>query len=85
MSRPPHDRKRTLKERIKELHAGASPEKVKERFRRVLANLSAEEIAKIEQELIEEGMPWHGIQRLCDVHLALFREQLGKQKPEVTS
>jgi PAS domain S-box-containing protein len=28
-------------------------------------------------------MPREEIRRLCDVHLALFREQLGKEKPEV--
>lgn len=83
MSKPPQNRKKMLKEMIKELHAGASPERVKEKFRQVLEDLSAEEIAKIEQELIQEGMPREEIRRLCDVHLALFREQLGKEKPEV--
>jgi len=84
VSKPPQNRKKMLMEMIKELHAGASPERVKEKFRQVLEDLSAEEIAKIEQELIREGMPREEIRRLCDVHLALFREQLGKEKPEVT-
>jgi hypothetical protein len=34
------------------------------------------DIAEIEQELIEEGMPEAEIQRLCDVHVAVFRESL---------
>jgi len=41
------------------------------------------EIAKIEQELIREGLPREEIQRLCDVHMAVFREQLEKQKLDI--
>ena len=72
-----------LKEMIKQLHAGASPQEVKERFKQVLASISSLEISKIEQELVKEGMPREEIQRLCDVHLLVFQEQLEKQKPEV--
>ena len=67
-----------------QLHAGASPEEVKERFKQVLEGITPSEIAKLEQELIEEGMPREEIQRLCDVHLAVFREQLEKQRLEAT-
>ncbi len=77
------DKKKALKELIKQLHAGASPQEVKERFRHVLEGISSEEIAKIENELVMEGMPREEIQRLCDVHLAVFREQLEKQKSEI--
>ncbi len=77
------DRKKALKELIKQLHAGAPPQEVKERFRHVLEGISSEEIAKIENELVKEGMPREEIQRLCDVHLAVFREQLEKQKSEI--
>lgn len=78
------ERKNMLKELIRQLNAGASPEQVKERFKQVLEGISSLEIAKIEEELIEEGMPREEIQRLCDVHLAVFREQLEKEKLEVT-
>jgi len=74
------NKKSALKELIKQLHDGASPQKIKERFKHVLEGISPLEISKIEQELIEEGMPREEIQRLCDVHLAVFREQLQKQK-----
>ncbi len=77
------DKKKILKELIKQLHAGTSPQEVKERFRHVLEGVSSEEIAKIEDELVKEGMPREEIQRLCDVHLAVFREQLTKQKLEI--
>jgi len=72
-----------LKEMIKQLHAGESPQEVKERFKHFLESISPLEIGKIEEELIKEGMPREEIQRLCDVHLAVFREQLEKQKAEI--
>ncbi|MEM3696795.1 MAG: DUF438 domain-containing protein [Candidatus Bathyarchaeia archaeon] len=80
MSEIPENKKKMLKEIIRQLHAGASPQEVKERFRQVLEGVSSLEIAKIEEELIREGMPREEIQRLCDVHMAVFREQLEKQK-----
>ena len=79
------ERKRMLKEMIKQLHSGVPPEEVKERFKQVLERISSEEIAKIENELVKEGMPREEIQRLCDVHLAVFKEQLEKQKTTVPS
>jgi len=78
------NKKRMLRDVIMQLHAGFSPQEVKERFRQVLEGVSPLEIAKIEEELIKEGMPREEIQRLCDVHLAVFREQLEKQKLETT-
>jgi len=74
------DRKEKLKEIIKQLHAGVDPQKIREKFKQVLEGVSPLEISKIEQELIEEGVPREEIQRLCEVHLAVFREQLEKQK-----
>jgi len=74
------NKKNMLKKLIKQLHAGISPLEAKERFKQVLEGVNPLEISKIEQELIEEGMPREEIQRLCHVHLAVFREQLEKQK-----
>ncbi|MGB9683581.1 MAG: DUF438 domain-containing protein [Candidatus Bathyarchaeales archaeon] len=77
------DRKKALKGILRQLHAGVPPDQVKERFRQFLEGLSSLEIAKIEQELISEGVSREEIQRLCDVHLAIFKEQLEKQQFEV--
>ncbi len=74
------DKKALLKEVIRQLHAGVPPDKVKERFRQILEGVSSLEIAKIEEELVKEGMPREEIRRLCDMHIAVFREQLEKQK-----
>ncbi len=83
MSKISENRKKMLKEIIAQLHAGIPPQEVKERFKRVLEGVSSEEIAKIEQELVKEGMPREELQRLCDVHMAVFSDQLGKQELKV--
>ena len=78
------ERKKALKDILKRLHAGVPPAQVKEQFRQFLEGVSPLEIAKIEQELISEGVSREEIQRLCDVHLAVFREQLEKKRLETT-
>jgi PAS domain S-box-containing protein len=83
MSKIDENRKKTLKEIISQLHAGIPPQEVKERFKQVLKGVSPEEIVKIEQELVKEGMPREELQRLCDVHMAVFSEQLAKQELNV--
>lgn len=60
-----------------------SLQEVKEKFKQVLEGVSSLEIAKIEQELVSEGVSREELQRLCDVHLAIFKEQLEKQRVEV--
>jgi len=77
------DKKEVLKRIIRRLHEGADPEEVKEEFKDVLKGTESFDIAQIEQQLIEEGMPIEEIRRLCDVHLALFRESLEEEKVEV--
>lgn len=74
--------KRTmLKELIRQLHAGAKPEELKERFKDALAGLTPPEIAQMEEELIQEGVPREKIELLCGLHLEVFREALEKEKP----
>ncbi|NLM45284.1 MAG: DUF438 domain-containing protein [Firmicutes bacterium] len=66
-------RQKVLKELIKELHDGKSVNEVKERFEKLIEGVAASEIAEMEQALIREGMPVEEIQRLCDVHAAVFK------------
>jgi len=73
-------KKKMLKEIIKQLPGGAPPEEVKEKFKQVLKGISSEDIIKVEQELVTEGMPREELQKLCDVHLAVFGEQLQEQE-----
>jgi hypothetical protein len=73
-------RKAMLREIISQLRAGIPAQEVKDRFKQALEGVSSEEIARVEQELVEEGMPREDLQRLCDVHMAVFSDQLEKQK-----
>jgi len=66
-------RQNTLKELIMELHRGKSVDEVKERFEKLIDGVSASEISQMEQALIMEGMPVEEVQRLCDVHAAVFK------------
>ncbi len=75
--------KELVKSLIKQLHEGRSPEEVKREFRSLLQNVSSTQIAQVEQELVKEGMSQEEIRKLCDVHLAVFRESLEKQKIEL--
>jgi PAS domain S-box-containing protein len=76
------ERKKMLKEILRQLHAGVSTEQVRERFKQFLEGVSPLEIAKIEQELVSEGISREELQRLCDIHLTIFKEQLERQKIE---
>ncbi|MCX7767239.1 MAG: DUF438 domain-containing protein, partial [Candidatus Sumerlaeia bacterium] len=71
-----NDKREQLKEMIRELHSGVSPEKVKEKFKQFLKALGPVEITRLEEELIKEGFSVDEIRRLCDVHLELFRENI---------
>lgn len=66
-------RQKVLKELISQLHDGKSSDEVKDRFAAVFGNVSAEEIAQAEQALITNGPPVSEVQRLCDVHAAVFK------------
>ncbi|HHU70429.1 MAG TPA: DUF438 domain-containing protein, partial [Clostridiales bacterium] len=65
-------RQKVLKELILELHDGKSVDEVKERFGKLIEGVSATEISAMETALINEGMPVSEVQRLCDVHAAVF-------------
>ena len=72
-------RQETLKGIIRDLHAGVSVDDIKGRFSELLDQVGASEIAEIEQALINEGLPVEEVQKLCDVHVAVFKESLDKQ------
>ncbi|HHY96107.1 MAG TPA: DUF438 domain-containing protein, partial [Firmicutes bacterium] len=75
------DKKDTLKALIRQLHAGGDPQALKKKFKTLLASLSPEDVARVEEELIAEGMSREQVEQLCDVHLEVFREALEKDKP----
>ena len=67
------NRQRVLKELIAELHDGKTVDDVRQKFADAFKDVSAADIAAAEQILISEGMPVTEVQRLCDVHAAVFK------------
>jgi DUF438 domain-containing protein len=71
-------RQKVLKELIMELHDGKSVEEVKERFGKLIDGVSPSEISEMENALMKEGMPVTEVQRLCDVHAAVFKGSIAE-------
>jgi uncharacterized protein len=67
-----------LKGIIRDLHAGVPVEKLRKTFAGLIKNTSPEEIADMENALIQEGFPVEEVQRLCDVHAQVFDRALRK-------
>lgn len=61
-----------LKEYIGRLNSGEDLEAVRKDFKEKFSEVEASEIMQAEQELIRSGMPIDEVQKLCDVHSALF-------------
>jgi len=66
----------TMKTIIKELHAGKDAESQKKKFGDLIKDVAPWEIARMEQQLIAEGLPETEIKKLCDVHVKVFQEAL---------
>lgn len=74
------NKKHKLKEIIKQLHKGMPLDELKKEFRDFLKDVGPADITQIEEELINEGISRDEIQKLCDVHIALFKESLNQEK-----
>jgi PAS domain S-box-containing protein len=74
------EKKKALKKLIDELNEGMDPEKAKKDFQDIISETGPDELAKVEEELVKDGMPREKLNKLCDVHIAVFKEQLGDQK-----
>ena len=66
-------RQKIIGDLIRQLHDGVEFEIVKQQFEEAFEGISTEEIAQAEQALINEGLPVEEVQRLCDVHAAVFK------------
>lgn len=55
------------------------PGELKERFASLLRDVNPSEIAEMEEQLIKEGMPEEEVKRLCDVHVAVFKDALDQR------
>lgn len=69
-----------LKSYLKRLGEGESLESVREDFVDNFREVDATEILKAEQTLLSEGTPLSEVQKLCDVHSALFHGMTSGEK-----
>jgi hypothetical protein len=74
-------KKALLKHLLTELNKGEEPaEELREKCKKLLSDLTPMELSRIEEELIEEGMPKKNMMKLCDIHIALQKETMGEEK-----
>jgi DUF438 domain-containing protein len=65
-----------LKSIILRLHDGEAFEQLQKEFAEEFKDVESSEIAEMEQQLLAEGMPQEEIKKLCDVHVAMFKDSL---------
>ncbi|MFX0012959.1 MAG: DUF438 domain-containing protein [Promethearchaeota archaeon] len=77
-------RQEMLKALILELHEGGDLKDLQKRFRELLGDVDATEIASMEQTLIDEGsLTADQITKLCDLHVGIFEHSLDQHdRPE---
>ena len=65
-----------IKKLLEELHTGKSVEQVKEKYSEAIQKANPAEIAEAEGLLVQEGLRVEEIQKLCDLHLSVFKDSL---------
>ncbi|MBD3413685.1 MAG: DUF438 domain-containing protein [Candidatus Aminicenantes bacterium] len=80
MNQTDKDKQEVLKTIIKDLHEGIPVDRLQKQFAELIKDTSPDEIADMENALIQEGFPPEEIQRLCDVHAKVFESTLKKVK-----
>ena len=72
-------RKEAMKNVIRRLHAGESVEDLRKEFGDIIRGATAADIAEAERAMIGEGVSVGEIQRMCDLHVAVFRDSLDEE------
>ncbi len=65
-------KRKILKGLILKLHRGEDPERVKAELRQTLGQIPYDDVVRVEQELIAEGLPQEEVVKLCDLHTAVL-------------
>lgn len=76
----PEEREILLKSYVIRLNQGEALEQVRKDFVANFKDVSAVEIARAEQALLQEGAKLEEVQKLCDVHSALFHGATKREK-----
>ena len=77
------DRIAQIKGYLKRLGEGEALESVRKDFVEEFKDVDAAEIMQAEQQLLKEGTPLEKVQKLCDVHAALFTGRRRKNRLQV--
>jgi DUF438 domain-containing protein len=75
-------RVKTLKEIIRGLHGGESPDAVRDKMRTLVRETDYSEIVAMEQQLMDEGTPCSEVQGMCDLHSQVTRGVLVQLAPK---
>ena len=79
-TKAPADRAEALRSLLDRLSEGEDIESVRADFVRDFKDVNPAEIMRAEQGLMESGMPLSKVQKLCDVHSALFHGDTREEK-----
>jgi len=79
-AKAPEDRAEALRSLLDRLSEGEDLESVRADFVRDFKDVDPAEIMRAEQGLMESGMPLSKVQKLCDVHSALFHGDTREEK-----
>ena len=79
-TKAPVDRAEALRSLLDRLSEGEDLESVRTDFVRDFKDVDPAEIMRAEQSLMESGMPLSKVQKLCDVHSALFHGDTREEK-----
>jgi PAS domain S-box-containing protein len=75
------DKKEQLKKLLERLHKGENLEHIRDEFAELIEDISPADISAVEEQMVKGGMPQQEIHKLCDVHMAVFKEKLESSAP----
>lgn len=73
------ERRELLKHLILQLHKGEAPEAVRKQLARLMGTVPYETVVKVEQELVDDGLPAEEILELCDLHSAVLKGHIDQE------
>jgi hypothetical protein len=69
-----------MKSLIRQLHAGATEERVRSQLETLLDEADYSDVFRMEVQLVQEGIPSESIQKLCDTHTRVLKRHLDLQE-----
>jgi uncharacterized protein len=78
-------KRKALKELILKLHHGENPDQVKAELRQALGKIPYDDVVRVEQELIAEGLPQEEVVKLCDVHTAVLDGSIDQEGAKIVT